>query len=1163
MSEHTFAGLSTAKRALLEAVLEGRHRPSTLVRRAHAREIPLSFAQERLYFLHRMQRSAAYNVHTRLRLPGGIDAAALERALGEVVRRHEVLRTTFHESDGVPVQVVAPFTGLVLPVEDLSGLGTAEREVEVKRWAAEEAAHLFDLATGPLFRGRLLRLGAKEHELLLGMHHIVTDGWSLHLLQRELSALYAAYAGSGESPLPEPALQYADFAVWQREQLRGEALDRQLAWWKERLAGAPELLELPTDRPRASVQTQRGGMVSAVLPPEVLDRLTSLARAEGATPFMVLLGAFQALLAKYGGSDDVVVGTPVAGRTRPETEGLIGFFVNTVVLRTDLGGDPSFREVVRRVRGVTLEAFDHQEVPFEQLVAALRPERSLSHSPLFQVMLTLSEDGHAAQGLDGVKQTTKFDLTLTCSWREEGMAAALEYNADLFDHATAERMLEHLGRLVGQVARDPERRLSAVELLTEAERDEVLTRWNGTERPYPLERCIHRLIEAQAERTPGAVALVHEGERVTYAALNGSANRLAQELRALGAGRGGFVPILAERGPHVVVAMLAALKAGAAFVPLDPGWSEGRLRRALDELRAPLLLAAAGVLDQARSLGRPVVAVTIAGEGAPDPQSEADPGDPIYAIYTSGSTGEPKAAVVPHGGITNRFHWMTEAFGAESARSVLQTTRPVYDSAVWQLLWPLTAGGRVVIPRDGRETDADYLAGLIHAEAVTMTDFVPAVFDALVPELVADAGARERLASLRTVVMGGEQITAGTTYRFMECFPEVRVVNLYGPTECSIGSIHHQVSRADGSPIPIGRAIANTTALVLDPGGRLVPRGVRGEIHLGGRCVGLGYLGDGRRTAAAFVPDPYAARGGERLYRTGDLGRYRADGSIECLGRVDAQVKVRGVRIEPGEIEAALRQCPGVRDALVLAREPVPGERRLVAYVTADAPETVQSSALRAHLRARLPDYLVPGAFVVLAGFPLTPGGKVDHRALPSPRWESGRAYVPPRTPAEEILADIWSEVLGVERVGVHDGFFELGGHSLLATRVVSRARQALGVEVPLRALFEHPTVAELGEQVQAALASGGAAHPLPLRRVPRDGDPALSFGQERLWRAYRANPADTSFNLHYGWGVRGELDARVLERALTELVRRHEVLRTTFRADGDRAVQVIHPPGP
>jgi amino acid adenylation domain-containing protein len=1175
-SRHTsgtrLAELSPARRKLLDALTAARHDPPPLARRSQAGPIPLSFAQERLYFMHRLQRDRdAYTIHRRLRLAAALDEAALERAIGEAVRRHEALRTVFHEVDGVPAQVVQPFRGFALPVEDLSGVAPAEREAWVERRAAEAAERPFDLANGPLFRATLLRLGEDGHVLLLGMHHIVTDAWSMDLLCRELSALYAAYAAGGESPLPEPALQYADYAVWQRRQVRDEALHRELAWWKERLAGAPERLALPMDRPHPAARTQRGARACVLLPADVVARLDALAREEGATRFMVLLAAFQALLARYGGTDDVVVGTPVAGRTRRETEGLVGFFVNTLVLRADLHGDPSFRELVRRVRGVALGAFDHQEVPFERLVAELRPERAPGQTPLFQVMFTLDEAGgegdDALPGLafratEGETRTAKFDLSLTCSATAAGMETVMEYDTDLFDARTIERMLAHLGRLAAQAAERPERRLSAVELLTEAERDQVLRRWNATERPYPHNLCIHQQIEAQAAHTPDAVALVHGDQPLTCAVLNGAANRLAHALRGRGIGRGAFVPILAERGPHVAVAMLAVMKAGAAFVPLDAGWPAARLRGVLDRLDAPLLLAGEGVVEQARSFGRPVLAATLDGGGAPNPEIGVRADDPLYAIFTSGSTGVPRAAVVPHRGIANRFHWMTEAFGARSAASVLQTTPHVYDSAVWQLFWPLTTGGRTVIPRAGSETDAAHLAERIHAEGVTMTDFVPAVFNALVPELVADAGLRERLASLRTVIVGGEQVTAGTVHRFLECFPQVRVVNLYGPTECSIGSIHHFVSAQDGAQIPIGRPIANTQALILDQAGRLVPVGVPGEIHLGGRCVGLGYLDAPGRTAAAFVPNPYAAAAGERLYRTGDGGRYRADGGIECLGRLDSQVKIRGVRIEPGEIEAALRQHPAVRDAVVLAREDVSGDRRLVAYVAADQPRALDPGALREHLRALLPGPMVPGAVVVLARFPLTPGGKVDRGALPDPARDAAGRHVAPRTPVEEILAGIWGEVLGIGRVGVHDGFFDLGGHSLLATRVVSRVRTALGAEVPLRALFEHPTVAGLAEHVHAALAAGGDASS-PLRRLPRDVHPPASFGQERLWRAWRAHPADTSFNLHYGLRVRGSLDAAALARALGDVVRRHEALRTTLREAGGRVMQVIHPATP
>ncbi|HYW11720.1 MAG TPA: amino acid adenylation domain-containing protein, partial [Longimicrobium sp.] len=576
---------------------------------------------------------------------------------------------------------------------------------------------------------------------------------------------------------------------------------------------------------------------------------------------------------------------------------------------------------------------------------------------------------------------------------------------------------------------------------------------------------------------PDAVALVHEGQRITYAALNASANRLAHELRDRGMGRGSFVPVLAERGPHVAVAMLAVMKASAAFVPLDAKWPEERLRRVLDDLRAPVMLAGAGTDALAAALGMPVLPVQIgAGDDVPNLASGTGPDDPIYAIYTSGSTGVPKGAVVPHGGISNRFHWMTETFGAESAASVLQTTRHVYDSAVWQLFWPLTVGGQTVIPRPDGETDADYLVELIRGEAVTMTDFVPSVFNALVPELAADASARERLASLRTVIVGGEQITAETTYRFMDLFPGVGVVNLYGPTECSIGSIHHPVSAADGSRIPIGRPIANTSALILDRGGRLVPQGVPGEIHLGGRCVGLGYIGDGARTSAVFIPNPYAPRGGERLYRTGDLGRYRADGSIECLGRLDEQVKIRGFRIEPGEVETVLRRMDGVRDCAVIAREDRPGDRRLVAYVAGGA----DLDALRMQLRQLLPDYMVPAAFVAVDALPVTANGKLDRRALPAPEYGGGDALEEPRNFVEVQLIQLWEELLGVGPIGPTQSFFDAGGTSLVALRLFSQVNRRFECDLPVATLFEGATVRHMADAILAQK-SGVPAAPEPV----------------------------------------------------------------------------------
>ncbi|HYH82912.1 MAG TPA: amino acid adenylation domain-containing protein, partial [Longimicrobium sp.] len=777
---------------------------------------------------------------------------------------------------------------------------------------------------------------------------------------------------------------------------------------------------------------------------------------------------------------------------------------------------------------------------------------------------------------------TQFDLSLTLFEWDGRIAGGVEYAAALFDGATVERSLEYLRRALEGMVADDRQPVGSLPLLPEAERARLLDESRGPSVAWAAEACIHELFEAQVRRTPDAPAVVLGAAALTYAQLDRRAEAVASALAAHGIGRGGRVPILMERGLGVPVAMLGVMKSGAAFSPLDPRWPAARLRQVLDDLGCEVVLVDGAPPFGEAELGRTLLAVPGADDpvpgdgeddrargegpgGGPPERSRAprSPEDPIYVIHTSGSTGTPRGVLVPHRGIANRFRWMSGHFGAEAAQVVLQTTRHVYDSAVWQLFWPLTLGGRSVMLAGDEELAAGPVAALVRGHGVTMTDFVPSVFNELVPRLVDDAEARSALASLRAVVVGGEQITAGTAYAFVERFPGVRVVNLYGPTEASIGCICHEVTGREGGRIPIGRPIANTHALVLDGCRGLVPAGVAGELYLAGACLGLGYLNAAEKTRAAFVDNPFPELGSERMYRTGDRVRRLPGGEIEFLGRVDQQVKIRGFRIEPGEIEAALLQHPGVREALVLAREAASGERRLVGYVAAAGVEGVAAAGLRAHLGARLPDYMVPGAFVVLERFPRTPGGKVDRGALPAPAWEAEAAYVAPRTPVEEIVAGIWAEVLGRERVGAHDGFFELGGHSLLAMRVVARVGEAFGAELPLRALFESPTVAGLAERVRAAVSATEGPPPLPLRAVPRDGGLVLSFGQERLWSAWRSDPRSPSYNLHHRVRLRGALDVSVLERALAGVVRRHESLRTTFHERNGRAVQVIHPAGP
>jgi amino acid adenylation domain-containing protein len=1041
---------------------------------------PLSFAQERLWFLDRLRSGEiSYNLPFALRLRGALDVDALERSLGEIVRRHDALRTTFRERGGSPVQVIAPFSDFRLTRMDLAHLPAETREAEVQReLVAEAVTRLFDLAAGPLFRVSLLRLGAEEHVLLLSMHHIVSDGWSMGVLYRELSALYEAYRVGGESPLPELEVQYADYAVWQREQLEGEALERQLRYWRERLAGAPELLELPTDHPRPPVQTYRGATVPVEFSLALLERLEALGRSEGATLYMTLLSAFQVLLSKYSGSEDVVVGTPIAGRTRKEVEPLIGFFVNTLVLRTDLSGDPSFRDVLRRAREVTLGAYEHQEVPFERLVAELQPERSLSHTPLFQVILTLQTAGGEAGALPGLevspveaeRVSAKFDLSLVLTPTSRGLRGGLTYPTDLFERGTVERLLGHLERVLEQAAADADVRLSQLELLDEAERALVLEAGSRTAAEYPADRCIHELFEAQAVRTPEAVAVRFEEESLTYGELNRRANRLAHHLRRRGVGPETRVGICLERSLEMVVGILAVLKAGGAYVPLDPGYPAERLAFILADSATPLLLtreALRGVLparEGVEVVSLEGAAEEIAAENPENPESGAGPESLAYVIYTSGSTGQPKGALIEHRNVARLFSATDEwfGFGPDDVWTLFHSY--AFDFSVWELWGALLYGGRVVVVPHLVSRDPGAFHALLQREGVTVLSQTPSAFR----QLIRVDGERGGDLALRVVVFGGEALEPASLREWVERrgAGTPRLVNMYGITETTVHVTYRVITREDvfaGSGSPIGQAIPDLRLYVLDPTRRPVPVGVPGELYVGGAGVARGYLNRPELTAERFVDDPFAPG---RLYRTGDRVRWTADGGLEYLGRLDEQVKIRGFRIELGEIEARLAEHPEVREAVVLAREDVPGDRRLVAYVVG----AVEADALRAHVRQSLPEYMVPSAFVVVDRLPLTAHGKVDRRALPAPdlAGEEER-YVAPRTPVEETLAGIWAETLRLERVGVEDGFFDLGGHSLLATRVLSRVREEFGVELPLRALFEGPTVAEMAGRVEAA----------------------------------------------------------------------------------------------
>jgi len=1153
---------------------------------------PLSFAQERLWLVHQLEGAEAlYNIPVARRLAGALDAKALERALGEAVRRHEALRTVFREVEGSLVQAVVPFSGFVLPLEDLSGLDDAAREAEVARRAAEDAAGPFDLAAGPLFRARLLRLGDEEHVLLLCVHHVAGDGWSLNVLFRELEALYAAYRSGDESPLPELAVQYADFAVWHREHLSGDVLERHLAWWRERLADAPELLALPTDRPRPAVPTHRGAHERIDLPAALLERLRGLGRSEGATLYMVLLGAFQLLLSRHGAGDDVVVGSPVAGRPRRELEELIGYFANTLVLRTDLGGDPGFREVLRRVRAATLGAWEHQDVPFDRLVAELRPERSPSHSPLFQVTFTLEDGERPEWSLPGVRasavetpvRVAKFDLLLAMEATPRGLRCGLTYATDLFERETVRGMLGRLRRVLEQVAEDAELRVSELELMGGAERARVVE--GGRARAeFPADRCIQERFEARAAERPDAPALTFAGATLTYREVNERANRLAHRLRALGMRPETRVGIALERSAELVVAILAVLKAGGGYVPLDPSYPAERIAFVLEDAAIAVLVTASDLLARLPAFAGAVLRVdadaeAIAAESAANPSVQAGPEALAYVIYTSGSTGRPKGVEVTHANVVRLFD-ATDAwfgFGREDVWTLFHSC--AFDFSVWEIWGALLYGGRlVVVPFLTTRSPEDFHRLLVD-EGVTMLSQTPSAFKQLAQADLASGDDPSAL-RLRSVVFGGEALDPHALRPWMERHGDARprLVNMYGITETTVHVTHRVITRADlergGSPI--GAPLPDLSLHLLDARMEPVPPGVPGEIFVGGAGVARGYLDRPELTTERFVRDPFSAVPGARLYRTGDLARRRADGEMEYLGRADQQVKVRGFRIETGEVEAALAAHPAVAACAVAAREDGAGERRLVAYVVAAPGAPAPTPAeLRAHLAASLPDYMVPATFATLDALPLTGNGKLDRRALPAPDEARGAAaaerYAAPGTAAERALADAWREVLGVERVGIDDNYFALGGDSIRGVRLVAAARRrGLSLSIPL--IYRHQTVRALAAAAAAADPSprlpDSPAGPFALldpaarAGLPDDVEDAYPASQVQLGMLYHTerDPASLAYHEVIAYRVHTRFDAAAMREALRRIAARHPLLRTSFDlAAAPEPIQRVH----
>jgi amino acid adenylation domain-containing protein len=1057
--------------------------PPAIERVSREGPLPLSFAQQRLWFIDQLEAgSPFYNSPAAVRLYGQLDLPALEQTFTELVRRHESLRTHFAVEGGEPVQVIAEAEELSLPVTDLRQMGEQEREAEMERLAREEAQRAFDLSRGPMLRVAVLRLGEEEHVLLMTMHHIVSDAWSMGVLVREVAALYEAYSEGRPSPLAELPIQYADYAAWQREWLRGDVLEEQLSYWREQLGGELPVLELPTDHLRPSARSYRGGQLSFEVSGEVLRGVKQLSRRQGATLFMTLLGAFQLLLMRYSGQEEIIVGTDIASRTRTETEPLIGFFINELVMRTDLRGDPTFEELVERVREVCLGAYAHQDLPFERLVEELAPERSLSHTPLFQVQFLVQNTPTESLELPGLRLeavhtdsgAARFDLTLAMREYEGQLMASAQYNADLFERETIERMGAHFQTLLAGIVADPQQRLSQLPLLSAAERHQLLVEWNDTQQSYPREQCIHQLFEEQVERTPDAVAVLSEGEEVSYSELNRRANQLAHHLRSLGVGPEVLVGVCLERSVEMVVAVLGVLKAGGAYLPLDPEYPLERLAWMLEDSNVPLLLAQEQVEERlpthwGQTINLDAEWERITKQSAENPVRIVAAENLAYVIYTSGSTGTPKGIMVPHRGLTNYLSWCAPTYALSNGQGALMHTSLGFDLSVTSLYAPLLVGQKVGILNGHHDVDA--LARVFQrSRDFSFIKLTPAHLALLSAQLT-----RTEVEGVTSVlVVGGENLLAETSSFWQSNAPSTRIFNEYGPTETVVGCCVHELGESDkhkGS-IPIGRPISNTQIYILDSRQQVVPVGVAGEIYIGGEGLARGYLKRPELTAERFIPHPFSTETGARLYRTGDVGKYKASGEIEFLGRVDGQVKVRGYRIELGEVEAVLSEHAAVEAAVVVVREDAPGKNQLVAYVVRRAAAaSVEGSELRAALREKLPEYMIPSAFVMMEELPLTPNGKVDRAALPAPEQVArGGEVVAPRTPIEELLVTLYAEVLHVERVSREDNFFELGGHSLLATQLISRIREVFQLEVPLRALFDYPTVAELSAVLEGSI---------------------------------------------------------------------------------------------
>jgi amino acid adenylation domain-containing protein len=1158
---------------------------------------PLSLAQQRLWLLDQLEPgNSSYNMPTVLRFRGRLHIAVLERSFQAIVQRHESLRTIFASLQGRPVQLVASSLEFSLPLLDLSNLNEDDREREVQSHADQEAQYSFNLALGPLFRISIFRLSAEDHAVFLNIHHIVSDGWSLTVLMRELAATYTAMLNNQPSPLPPLPIQYADYAVWQRQWLQGTVLERLLSYWQQHLAAAPALLDLPTDRPRPAIQTYRGNTETLTLPSSLADHLQELSRKEGVTLYMTLLALFLILLHRFTGQEDLVVGTPIANRNRAEIEGLIGFFVNSLVLRTDLSGDPSFRELLRRVREVALGAYAHQDLSFDKLVEELSPERSLSHTPLFQVffnMVNLPESSPVWPHLD-VDLTTpgeigsKFDLTLYVTEKTEGIHLELLYNRELFEQARMHEMLSQFAHLAFQV-RDGEANISELSLVTASAQNllpdptaPLSDHWEGS---------VQDLFEQQVQQRPDCLAVVYETENLSYQELNRLSNRLAHYLRASGLTRGDVVALYAYRSPALVWAVLGILKAGAAFLILDPAYPVARLIEylALGNVRGCLHIKAAGALPAELEtflatsscdcrLEIPQLAADfdalLATYSAENPGIVVGPDDLACITFTSGSTGRPKGILQRHGPLTHFLPWQQQYFGFQDAERYSMLSGLAHDPLQREIFTPLCLGGTIAIPSSEQMEMPGWLAQWMQQQAITIVHLTPAMIQFLTKTAPATPVSSSEILSLRRAFIVGDKLTQRDVARLSAIAPAVHCVNAYGSTETQRAVGYFIIPRAeqsisDSTPgtsdskeiLSLGRGLKDVQLLVLTAAQKLAGIGELGEIYIRSPHLARAYLGDEALTRERFIVNPFTGKAGDRLYKTGDLGRYRADGNGDFAGRNDQQVKIRGFRIELAEIEATLGLHSAVREAVVIVREDIPEQQHLIAYIVSEQELSFAelTQELRAFLATRLPAYMVPAFFISLETLPLTPNRKVDYRALPRPE-KALPVGTELSTPAEDLLAQLWKDVLQLEHIGLHENFFELGGHSLLATQLLARVRDVFKVEIPLRSLFTSPTIAGLTQHIETLRSTHIHSSIPAISRALREETMPLSYAQQRLWFLDQWESDSPFYTIPIAVRLTGLLNVHALQHSLSEIVSRHEILRTTIVVREGQPRQVINP---